>query len=251
VIGIPADAQGPLPDALVRARDAGAGTFVLQPGGPFSDRSVLSAARLSELAAVLEGSDIFVVEDDSLGPLSPVPTRSLGALRPDHTIRVLSYCKAYGLDLRTSVLGGARRLIDRAIRARSGGIASNSRILQNALGFLLQDAAAAAVVTEARTRYAVRRGLALAAFADAGLVARSGPGSLVVWVEVPSERAASIALATRGIVVEGSSSTFVSTPQPEMLRVSVAQLPEDPALAAELADTFARAVGGDLRVHFD
>lgn len=251
VIGVAVDEDGPLPASLARARDAGIGAFILQPGGPFSDRAVLSADRAEELAVVLSGTDVAVVEDDSLGPLSAVPVLSLGALRPDHTIRVLSYCKAYGLDLRTSVVGGAKRLIDRAVSARSGGLASTSRILQHALAVMVADADAAATVDDAREHYARRRARALEAFADAGLVARSGAGSLVVWVEVPSEREAVMALATRGIVVEGGSSSFVSPPEQDLLRVSIAQLPEDPDLIAELADTFARAVQGDLRVRFD
>jgi DNA-binding transcriptional MocR family regulator len=164
---------------------------------------------------------------------------------------VLSYCKAFGLDLRTSVLGGARPLIERVISARSGGIASNSRILQHALAAMIHNPRAASTVEHARDRYANRRAIALRAFASAGLVVHSGPGSLVIWVAVPDERTAAMALATRGIVVDVGATAFVN-PQPTgLLRFSVAQLPEDEELVRELAVLVDRAVSGDLRVRFD
>jgi DNA-binding transcriptional MocR family regulator len=252
VIGVPVDDDGPLPSALAAALDAGAQAFVHQPGGPFSTRHVLSAARVAELVAVLRNSDAVVVEDDSLGYLSQVPVRTLGGGLPDRTIRVLSYCKSFGLDLRTSVLGGAKVLVDRAIAARSGGVASNSRILQHALAELITEDNAQSVVANARDRYARRRALALEAFAAEGLTVHSGPGSMVLWVEVPDERSAAQALATRGIVVDVSATAFVApSSSAGMLRMSTAQLPEDPALLRGLAQLVDRAVRGDLRVQFD
>ncbi|GGH41754.1 aminotransferase class I/II-fold pyridoxal phosphate-dependent enzyme [Microbacterium album] len=251
VIGIPVDDEGALPGALESALAAGAAAFLHQPGGPFSPRAVLSEARAQALADVLEGSDAAIVEDDSLGLLSTAPVRTVGARLPHRTVRVLSFCKSFGLDLRTSVIGGARHLVDRAISARSGGVGSNSRILQHALAAMLRDEAALRTVEAAKERYALRRTLAVSALRDAGLTVRSGPGSLVAWVEVPDERATALALATRGIIVDVGATAFVS-PQPVgLLRLSTAQLPEDPGLLDELAQLIARAVDGDLRVRFD
>ncbi|WP_186329460.1 aminotransferase class I/II-fold pyridoxal phosphate-dependent enzyme [Agrococcus jejuensis] len=250
VIGIPVDDDGPLPDALRAALDAGAAAFVHQPGGPFSTRHALSEARVDELVAVLEDADASIVEDDSLGPLSAVPVRTLGAALPHRTIRVLAFCRAYGLDLRTSVLGGAAHLVERAVRARSGGLASNSRILQHALAALLVDQDAVSVVDRARIRYGARVALASAAMRAAGLRVEVGPGSHVLWVEVPDESAAAIALSRRGIVVDVGATSFVTAQATQRLRISAAQLPEDEALLAELADLVARAASGALRVAF-
>jgi DNA-binding transcriptional MocR family regulator len=251
VIGVPVDDQGPVPSALRGAVAAGASAFVLQPGGPFSTRSVLTEERIRELVPILRSSEVSVVEDDSLGLLSAVPVRSLGAELPDRTIRVLSYCKSFGLDLRTSVLGGARHLIDRAIAARSGGVASNSRILQHALAAMIGQPHALSVVASARERYARRRRLAIEAFESTGLTVHSGPASMVIWVEVPDERAAAQGLATQGIVVDVAATAFAVSPLQGMLRLSTAQLPEDPALLRELAGLVNRAARGDLRVRFD
>jgi DNA-binding transcriptional MocR family regulator len=253
VIGVPVDDEGPLPWALSAALDAGARAFVHQPGGPFSTRHVLSAARVSELVEVLRDREAVIVEDDSLGYLSQVPVRTLGNDFPDRTIRVLSYCKSFGLDLRTSVIGGAKVLVERALAARSGGVASNSRILQHALAELITEEHARSVVAHARDRYARRRALALEAFESEGLTVHSGAGSMVLWVDVPDERSAAQALATRGIVVDVSATAFVtpSASSTGMLRMSTAQLPEDPALLRSLAQLVDRAVRGDLRVQFD
>jgi DNA-binding transcriptional MocR family regulator len=75
---------------------------------------------------------------------------------------------------------------------------------------------------------------------------------MVLWVEVPDERSAAQALATRGIVVDVSATAFVvPSSSAGMLRMSTAQLPEDPALLRGLAQLVDRAVRGDLRVQFD
>ena len=251
VVGVPVDDEGPVPDALRAALEAGASALVHQPGGPFSTRHVLSESRIEELVDVLVPFDAAIVEDDSLGPLSAVPVRTLGNAFPDRTLRVLSYCKAYGLDLRTSVVGGARTLVDRVVAVRSGGVASNSRILQHALAAMVQDPSAAETVADARAHYAARRRLALDAFRDVGLTARSGGGSMSVWVEVHDERTAAQGLASAGIVADVGATAFVTPSARGLLRLSTAQLPEDPALLAELARLVDRAVRGDLRILFD
>lgn len=250
-IGIPVDDEGALPSAFEHAIERGASALVLQPGGPYSTRHVLSEPRAKALAEIARRSGTLVLEEDSLGPISSVPARSLGVWVPDQTIRVLSFCRAYGLDVRTSVLGGAARLIARAVKARSGGVASNSRILQHALSALLQDEHVTQTTDVARDHYARRTTLARDAFARAGLSVHAGAGSHVLWVEATDERAAALALATRGIVVDVSSTSFVTPQERGLLRLSTAQLPEDDALLAELATVVARAVSGSLRVTFD
>ncbi|MGO1182927.1 MAG: aminotransferase class I/II-fold pyridoxal phosphate-dependent enzyme [Micrococcaceae bacterium] len=245
VVGVPVDDEGPTVEGVRTAIDAGAAALVLSPGGPFSDRHVLSSARAEELADLLEGTDVAVVEDDVLGPLSTVPVRTLGHRLPQQTIRVQEYCRAFGIDLRTSVIGGAKHLVDAAIHQRSGGVASNSRLLQDALAALLGDARTGAAVHEARQRYARRRERALAAFTAVGLTVHSGPGSWALWVEVADERSAALALSSHGIVVDVASASHVSPdPKRQRLRLSLAQLPE--SSLDELAQRVADAARGRL-----
>jgi DNA-binding transcriptional MocR family regulator len=252
-VGVASDDDGPLPEALRAALDAGAEAFVFQPGAPFAMRHVVTPERTAELAAVLSAGDTvpWVIEDDSIGPLESEPTPSMGDLLDGRVLRIRSFCKAYGIDVRTSVLGGASTLIDRAMRLRSHGVGSNSRILQNTLAHLVRSPEAAASVAVARERYAARRAALLDALRAHGLTAVAGPQSLVVWVEVPDETAALLALARRGIVVGAGSRSFVDGGETAMLRISVTQLPDDAAVVDELASEVAAATRLGAREFFD
>jgi DNA-binding transcriptional MocR family regulator len=242
-IGVAADAAGPMPSALIAAFDAGATAFVVQPGAPFAARHVLTAERAAELAEVIAARSerIWVVEDDSIGPLETAPSPSLGGRLHGRVLRIRSFCKAYGIDVRTSVMGGPAELISRA----------NSRILQNALAHLIRSPEAAALVALARARYASRRAALVDALTTRGLTAHAGEHAVVVWVEVPEETQALIALARRGVVVGAGSRAFVDPPDRSMLRISVTQLPIDPALIGELADYIAEAARSSSREFFD
>jgi DNA-binding transcriptional MocR family regulator len=252
-IGLESDEFGPTPASLTAALDAGAVAFVFQPGGPFAlDRSV-SQKRADELAAVVRDypGEVWVVEDDSIGPLAVEQPPSMGASIPDRVLRIRSFCKAYGIDVRTSVLGGSRELVARSVQQRSHGVGSNSRILQNALAYLIQDAGANESVDLARERYAGRRAAFLDELDRVGLSAQSGPDSLVVWIDVANESDTLVALASHGISVGSGRKTFVTNPDRGLIRISVTQLPDERALLAELAGLVAAAANGALREYFD
>lgn len=246
-IGVPVDSQGCIPEKLAAALDAGATAFVHSPGGPFSDRHLLTAERGLELEKVLEAHpEVLIVEDDPLGPLAQQEAPSLDALFPERTLRVLGFERAFGMDLRTSALTGPRDLIQQCLRHRSGGVASNSRVLQHALAQMLRDPVVTHRVASARRHYATRRSLALDAFSAVGLQARAGASSWAVWIEVDDERAAAIALSGQGVVLDVGANSF-TTPQPSgLLRLSCAQLPEDEALLADLAQLVVQATTGTL-----
>ncbi|MFT4122685.1 MAG: aminotransferase class I/II-fold pyridoxal phosphate-dependent enzyme [Microbacteriaceae bacterium] len=253
-VPVAGDEHGPRPDSLGEALAQGVAVFVLQPGAPFAPGGAPSAQRLGELAAVLgraEHGDVLVVEDDSLGPLAAFEPPTLGDRLPDRVVRVRSYCKAYGIDVRTSVIGGPQRVVERAIALRSHGVGSNSRILQNTLAYLVGDAATAARVRTAAERYALRTRMLAEALGRQGLVVHAGPGSVVLWVEVADETDALVALASRGALVAGASRAYVARPARDMIRLSALQLPEDDEpLFARLAEAVAEAARG-RREYFD
>ncbi len=251
-IGVRADHCGPRADDLDNAFRAGATGFVFQPGAPFGVDHIVTDDRVAELARVLERHPaVWIIEDDSIGPLEPEPLPSLGADFPDRVVRIRSYCKAYGIDVRTSVLGGSRHLIDAAMKKRSHGVGSNSRILQNALAFLIESADADRVVARARERYAARRALLLDALRERGIEAHAGPRSLVVWVSVDDETAGLVALARQGISVGSGSRSFVCARERHMLRISATQLPDDAESIRRLADLVAVAMTESSREFFD
>jgi DNA-binding transcriptional MocR family regulator len=251
-IGVEADDDGPVAESLRRAIAQGAVAFVFQPGAPFAVHHRVTAERAAELAAVAAAAEAFwVVEDDSIGPLAEAEPPSIGALLPGRVLRIRSYCKAYGIDVRTSVIAGAGDLVDRSIRMRSFGVGSNSRILQNTLAHLVGSPQARDSVDRAKSAYSARRAALLAALEQAGTPGRSGPASLVVWVPVHDETEAVLALARHGIYVGQGTKAFVSRLDEPVIRISVTQLPDDPALVRELAEAVAAAARGGEREYFD
>ena len=252
-IPVSSDESGPTPESLRAAFDKGAGAFIFQPGSEFAVDRVVSEERAAGLAEIAGGLSrvVWIVEDDAIGPLSSRPSPTLGRWLPDRVIRVRSYCKAYGIDVRTSVLGGSSELVARSIMRRSHGVGSNSRILQNALAHLITDQTADAVVRRAREAYRRRRDLLVAALHRHGLVTHSGDTGLVVWVEVADETDALVALASRGISVAPARKAFISPPEADMIRISPLQIPEDPLVVADLAAIIAMASEGTARQFFD
>ncbi|WP_020014865.1 aminotransferase class I/II-fold pyridoxal phosphate-dependent enzyme [Promicromonospora sukumoe] len=248
VVGVASDAAGPLPDALERALAAGARTFVYQPGGEFSLEGGVTTARLAELAAVLteHTPDAWVLEEDVLGPLAPVRPPSLGELLPGRVVRITSFCRAFGLDLRTTVVGGARDVVLGVRRLRSHGILAQSRILQNALAYLLATPSVGTLVADSGRWYADRGRDLARALAARDVRTATPPGGLVVWLRAENEDEALVELGARGIVLTPSSRTFVTPPRPAWLRVATPQIPADPERVEELAEALAGAARGAL-----
>jgi len=254
-IPVASDADGPLPEALASALEQGATAFVFQPGAPFADFHTVSVTRVAELAEVLNRPahrSVAVVEDDSIGPLAAHEPPTLGSSLPGRVIRVRSYCKAYGIDVRTSVLGGSAELVQKTIDLRSHGVGSNSRILQNTLAYLITDETANTQVADARARYSRRHQLLSEALRARGLVVHSGPNSIVIWVEVANETDALIALAAQGILAGAGSKSFVSRPSHDLIRLSPLQLDEEDSTAFDrLAGLVSAAARGGRREFFD
>ncbi|WP_207837872.1 aminotransferase class I/II-fold pyridoxal phosphate-dependent enzyme [Williamsia soli] len=251
-IGVGADADGPCPDDLEVALAAGAVAFVFQPGAPFAVDHVVTAQRTAHLARVLAAHPgVWIIEDDSIGPLESADLPSMGSALPDRVVRIRSYCKAYGIDVRTSVLGGSRELIETAMRLRSHGVGSNSRILQDTLAYLIKSEDAERTVRLAQERYAARRTALIEALAARDIDARAGAQGLVVWVTVSDETAALVALARQGISVGAGSRSFVESGGRNLLRISATQLPDDTEGIGQLADLVAVAVVESAREFFD
>lgn len=251
-IGVGSDEEGPRPDSLDAACAGGAVAFVFQPGAPFAVDHVVTATRTAQLADVLaEHPHVWIIEDDSIGPLESDALPSMGGVLPDRVLRIRSYCKAYGIDVRTSILGGSRELIETAMRLRSHGVGSNSRILQNTLAYLIGSDDAERAVGYARERYAARRNALVDALLARGIRAQAGANSLVVWVGVSDETAALVALARQGISVGAASRSFVNPKGRNLLRISATQLPDETEAIGQLAVLVAVAVAESEREFSD
>ncbi|GAB3850638.1 aminotransferase class I/II-fold pyridoxal phosphate-dependent enzyme [Nesterenkonia populi] len=244
------DEHGPLPESLQEALDAGAAAFVLAPAGPFGHQHMLTEDRAEQLRALLDSTDAVIIEDDPLGPLVESPPASLAASYPDRSLRVLDYARAFGVDIRTAVLAGPERLIARAVQLRAEGLSSHSRILQQMVAELADSTGQRRRLKSVRQRYARRREAAVRAFEAAGFPVASGPNSWSVWVQVVDEHRTTLALSSQGVVVDAGSSAYLQPAQAPSLRISIAQLPEDPERLAELTQMVGAAAAGNLRPTF-
>lgn len=234
VVGIETDSDGPLPDAVQRAVDAGVRMLVCQPRAQNPTGASLTIARAADLAAVLRGRDVTVVENDSAGAVASADLVTLAALLPEQVVHVRSFSKSHGPDLRLAAVGGPAALVDPIVERRFLGQAWTSRLLQHLLLDLLTDRVAIAAVQRARDEYARRRGLVVDCLSAHGVDLLPGDG-LNLWLPVAGESAALLRLAGRGIGASAGSPFAVGDLAPH-LRVTVGLVAEGhDALAAELA----------------
>lgn len=242
VTSVPCDAEGPDPVWLAAALAAGADSFVYQPCAQVPVGHGLSERRQSELAEVLRAHPhVDVAEIDSAGPLAASGSRSLGSLLPERVLYSRAYCRAYGIDLKSAVVGGAASIVQRLINLRCGGYTVTSRILQTALAWLLTDAGAIADLRRAREYYAARR-LALAGALRKQGVDCSAEDGLFVWVPVRQESAALGYLSAHGIEASpGLRCNAGDLPLSPHIRLAITGLPENQAFAAMIADVVRRA----------
>ncbi|MGW2841242.1 aminotransferase class I/II-fold pyridoxal phosphate-dependent enzyme [Streptomyces sp. NPDC001493] len=249
VFQVPADAYGADPAALARALEQGARTYLFQPTGPYAMTPPATAARIAELAEVIArfDDDVVVVEDDAVGPLANVPGPTFGTVLPGQAVRVRSFCRSYGSDLRTSVIGGPREAVERIRDNRSYGLAVNSRILQDALAHLIESSTTARTLKRARGVYAKRKAALADALLRRDIPSLSGPNAQFLWIEVNSEVDTLIDLATAGYSVGAGSRSFVEPPTAGHLRIATLRLPDDPAAIDRIADAIGRAMHGQMR----
>lgn len=242
-VAVDLDADGPVPDSLKAALDAGAGTFVFQPAGQIPLGSTMTPHRRDALVTTIErhGSTPWIVEDDASAGL--FPAISLGAAFPEHTVRISQYWRAFGTDLALSVVGGAGSVVGAILdRQRADGIRV-SGLLQRVLTILLGDREALARARSARAVYD-RLNVALTAALERRGLRVDSYGGLFVWIPVPDEHRVLRQLAGAGIRAQGGRDAFVTAAPSDHIRLSVTRLPHDPALLDDLAALLAAAVAG-------
>lgn len=251
-IAVACDDQGPLPHSLADALVQGAKVFVLQLRAQVPTGFALSRDRRDALARVLSNyPDVQVIEDDHLGLVCDAPAVSLSEPLPDRSVTVRAYCRAFGVDLRMSIIAGSARLIQAMEDYRSDRVAVTSRILQGALAHLLLAEHAVATLALARQTYARRRALLAAALLDCGLNLEEGSG-LALWLPVPDEARVIVNLATQGVVVGSGSACFVEgSEQAPHIRVAISRLPDASARIEALARLIAAAIQHPRREHFE
>ena len=246
ILPLPCDEQGPLPAVLATHLQKSPAMFIYQPRTHSATGHSVSQRRSAELARVLANSQTLIVEDDGIGDLSRWPVWSLGYHFPDRVVHVHSFSKAYGPDLRLAVLSGTAEMVKRLQSWRNFGVSWTSRILQDAVAWMLKDDTTQQCIQHAKTEYAHRRQRLLSALAKRGMVLEERDG-LSVLIPVESEQYAMITLAARGIAVLPGERCSINSIQ--FIRVSAALLPFEQL--DSIADAIVIASGRELNVSPD
>lgn len=233
IVSLPLDASGIEPSALADALDLDPVALFLQPRSHNPTGTSMTAPRAAELAALLDGHDVLVVEDDHSGAISGAPDVSLGAWLPGSTVHVTSFSKSYGPDLRLASLAGPAAVVDPLVDRRLLGPGWSSRLLQAVLVELLADPAVTAVVDEARSTYAARRSAVATRLAERGVTCGAGDG-INLWVETPDEQATVVALASHGVAVAPGAPFVWAREAVDHVRVTVGQVASDHEAVADL-----------------
>jgi len=200
ILPVECDAEGPNPASLAKALLKKPTAFIFQPRTHSVTGQAVSAQRLAELAATLEASDCYIMEDDGVGDISSLPAVSLGHLFPKRVIHIRSFSKSLGPDLRLAVLSSSSNVVRQIQSYRSFSSGWTSRLLQAATAWLLDDDESTRIVDHARQIYAARRAALAEPLRECGIALPPGDG-LCVWIPVESEQFALVTLAARGIAV--------------------------------------------------
>jgi DNA-binding transcriptional MocR family regulator len=229
------DEEGPLPDDVRRALEAGARALLVTERAQNPTGAALSASRAAELREVLaRHPQTLVIEDDHGYGIVDLPPHPLaGTTRSWAFVR--STAKTYGPDLRLAVVTGDEVTVDRVRGRQRLGPGWVSRLTQRALVELWRgEAVDRAAVSRS---YGRRRRSLIAGLGRRGVEAWGRTG-MNVWIPVPDETGAVAGLLQEGwAVAPGARFRMNSAPG---IRVTVSGL--DEAEAASLADTVARVL---------
>ncbi|MFF0290002.1 aminotransferase class I/II-fold pyridoxal phosphate-dependent enzyme [Streptomyces sp. NPDC005262] len=233
-VPIALDDEGPLPDEVDRALNAGARALVVTDRAQNPTGAAIGAARAEELRCVLAGHrGVLLIEDDHGHAIVDLPLHPLAGAT-DRWAFVRSVAKAYGPDLRVAALTGDAITVDRVLGRQQLGPGWVSRLLQQAVAHLLTTGAVdSGAVARA---YGERRDALVQALVERGIEAH-GRSGMNVWVPVSDETGAVARLLNAGWAVAPGARFRVVAPQGIRLTVS----PLTAADIAPLADAVAAA----------
>ncbi|MFE7267551.1 aminotransferase class I/II-fold pyridoxal phosphate-dependent enzyme [Streptomyces sp. NPDC057592] len=235
-VPVAVDDDGPVPDAVEKALNAGARALVVTGRAQNPTGAAITAGRAFELRGVLSGHrGVLLIEDDHGHGIVDLPLHPLSGAT-DRWAFVRSVAKAYGPDLRVAVLTGDRVTADRVAGRQRLGPGWVSRLLQRAVVHLWTTGAVDP--GEVARAYAKRRDGLVQALAERG-VAAHGRSGMNVWVPVGDETGAVARLLHAGWAVAPGARFRLAAPQG--IRLTVSSLAEGEI--GPLADAVAAAAG--------
>jgi DNA-binding transcriptional MocR family regulator len=238
LVPVQMEAGGMIPSALATVLDCGPSALILQPTAHNPTGITMTAARARELAKILQPArSVTIIEDDHSADIIGGRHVTLARHLPDRTVRVQSFSKSHGPDLRMAAVGGPDRILDPLITRRALGSGWSSRLVQRLLLVMLRDPLAVAEVRHARSVYAERRKRLVMELDRLGITS-TGTDGINLWISVLREREAVHALAAQGISVAPGEPFFLHPNPPAFIRVTCGSVLEG---YAELAVAIAGA----------
>ncbi|MGL4093400.1 PLP-dependent aminotransferase family protein [Agrobacterium cavarae] len=230
IVPVLSDSEGPLPASLSQALAERPAAFLFQPRLHSVTGQTVTLQRIEALAGVLAESDTLIIEDDGLADISAERPVSLGKRFPDRTVRIVSFSKTLGPDLRLAVLSGSASIVEQIQSYRAFSAGWTSRVLQAAVAWLIRDEETSQIVAAARATYQERRDTLARELRERGVQTMPGSG-LCLWVPVQSEPFAMVTLAARNIaVVPGNKFSILPSAH---IRVATSKLTSGHAQVAE------------------
>ncbi len=233
LIAIPVDEDGIDPAAIADHLDEDPVALFIQPRAHNPTGACLTGDRAAAIAEMLAGRSITVVEDDHSESVSGAMAVSIGSHLPAQTIRLRSFSKSHGPDLRIAAMAGAGDPIRTIVSRRRLGPAWTSRLIQHLLLWMLADDESEMQVAKAEAEYARRRSALERSLAERGIHAARGQG-LNLWVPVANDQLAVWTLAAHGIGVAPGEPFTITQPDKQFIRVTSGVLGNDYDRVAQL-----------------
>ncbi|MCZ7854732.1 PLP-dependent aminotransferase family protein [Agrobacterium salinitolerans] len=183
IVPVLSDEQGPVPTSLKHAMTERPAAFLFQPRLHSVTGQTVTPERIQALADVLANSDTLIIEDDGIADISAEKPVSLGSRFPDRTVRILSFSKTLGPDLRLAVLSGSKAIVEQIQSYRAFSAGWTSRVLQAAVAWLIRDKKTSEIVANARGIYQERRDALSRELLKRGVSTMPGSG-LCLWVVI-------------------------------------------------------------------
>jgi len=225
------DEHGMLPESLdeVCSRERVAAVHLQPTLGNPRGRTV-PRARRELLADVARRHDVWIIEDDPLGPLVPDRPDPVAALAPERTCHIASAAKVLALGLRVGVLTAPEAAYPRLAAALRSSTWLSAPLLGEILSRWIGDGTAEQIVRQRVTACHERNALAREALA--GLDVLGDAGSPHVWLELPAPwSAGSFVAAARdaGVLVSPGDDYVVDRTRPAFgVRIGLdAEVPDD------------------------
>jgi DNA-binding transcriptional MocR family regulator len=238
------DQDGPVPDGLAAALQAGARALIVTPRGQNPTGAVVDARRAAQIQAVLARyPQVLVIEDDYIAAIAGVPYAAVHG-SSDRWAVVRSVSKILGPDLRLATVAADPLTLSRIAGRQLLGPGWVSHLLQQTVATMCSSPDTRALLARAERHYATRRGVLVAALAERG-IGSYGRSGLGVWIPVEEEAAIVQALAERGWAV-GAGERFRYRTAPGIRVTTTTLRPEE---AHRLADDIAAAIAGQTTTY--